>query len=88
MAGFHEVLWGTDGICLWMGPEAQNMLDPNFVITGVSDPKAWVVMPRLLECASGGPYEWTAATDTKRMRAARAAATQVSHHCCAVSDAG
>ena len=67
--GFNECMRGTNGVCAYVGPEAKPMLDPRFPPTGSSDPKTYVDMPRLLECASGGPYVWNTATESRRIRA-------------------
>ena len=65
---------GTGGVCAFIGPEAKVMLDPAWPTRGVTNPKEWVDMPRLLECASGGGYAWNTATEARSFRARNAAA--------------
>ena len=73
--GFNECMRATDGVCLYIGPEAKVMLDPKFPWSGIANVVQFVDMPRLLECASGGAYVWDTATEAKaaRLRAAQAA---------------
>eukprot|EP00969_Alexandrium_andersonii_P017121 749074-Alexandrium_andersonii.AAC.1 len=64
----------TGGVCAFVGPEAKSMLDPRFPKHGEADAKRYVDMPRLLECASGGPYVWNTATESRAARVVAAAA--------------
>ena len=63
-----------NGTCAYVGPEAKVMLDPAWPTRGVTNPKDWVDMPRLLECATGGAYSWSTATEAKNARKRQAAA--------------
>ena len=77
--GFNECMRATDGVCLYIGPEAKVMLDPKFPWSGIANVVQFVDMPRLLECASGGAYVWDTATEAKAARLRAAQAAEVAH---------
>ena len=70
-AGFNETMRDTGGVVLFIGPEACILLDPAFLTKKVVDTKSYCDIRKLLECASGGLYEFLTATDIRNARATR-----------------
>ena len=67
---FNARMRETQGHVLFVGPEAINHLSPEFPERGRCDKSSFVDMPRLLDLATGGRYNWGTAIELKEGRAA------------------
>ena len=73
---FNERMREHAGHVCFTGPEAVCYLSPSYPERGVCDTSAYVNIPKLLECATGGSYKWGTALEKKQRRAAAAARSQ------------
>ena len=73
---FNERMREHAGHVCFTGPEAVCYLSPSYPERGVCDTSAYVNIPKLLECATGGSYKWGTALEKKQRRAAAAARAQ------------
>ena len=73
---FNEQMRDHSGHVCFVGPEAVNYLSPLYAEKGVCDTSAYVNLPKLLECATGGKYKWGTAREVQQQRAAAKAAAK------------
>ena len=75
--GFNEYMRTSLGVLAMVSSEATNQLDPQFPASGRVDKKEYTDIKKLLECATGGPYRWTTATEERARRQAEVSCTEL-----------
>ena len=66
--GFNEYMRMSHGVLAFVSSEATNQLSPEFPVNGRADKMEYTDMKKLLDCATGGSYRWTTATEERARR--------------------